>query len=207
MYKVFVNNRPVILTANPDKYKDSAFPKVRFENRKQMEKLLSDFEKDETKTGLILFHYDMDELYYFLRRNSIYIAAAGGVIRNEKGEVLFIFRKGKWDLPKGKIDEGELPVDAAVREVEEECGLKRIKVGERLPATYHTYWEGEKRVLKKTYWFKMVTNYEGKLTPQLEEDITEVRWLKKEEIEIVERKTYRSIQEIIRQELMTQSSS
>ena len=198
MYKVFINNRPLILTENPDKYKDLAFPKVKFENKKKLADLVSDFEKDKSATGLIIFHYDMDELYYYFRRLCKFVPAAGGVVYNKKGEVLFIFRRQKWDLPKGKIDKGENPFEAAIREVEEETGLARLKVVKKLPSTYHTYEEKGKRIFKKTYWFEMYSDYGGKLTPQLEEQITEVKWLKAEEIEIAESNTFKSIQEIIR---------
>ncbi len=105
------------------------------------------------------------------------ISAAGGRVHNERDEVLMIFRREKWDLPKGKVDKGESIHQAAVREVMEECGLLYVERLEKLGIIYHTYFHKEKWVLKDTHWFKMAASNQEKLTPQLEEDITAIAWI------------------------------
>src|SRR5215218_6550882 len=105
------------------------------------------------------------------------IIAAGGIVENENGEILFQFRRGVWDLPKGKLDDGESLEECAVREVEEETGLKKVELEEFLLATYHTYHENGKQVLKESHWYKMRADGRQELTPQTSEDISEVKWV------------------------------
>ncbi|WP_207532835.1 NUDIX hydrolase [Desertivirga arenae] len=124
------------------------------------------------------------------------IHAAGGVVQNEKEEYLFIFRKGKWDLPKGKLDEGEKFKKAAVREVEEECGIKVSKLGDKACNTWHVYEERGQIVFKKTAWYYMKAKNQ-KLIPQLEEDITDARWIAPEDFDIVEENTFPLIKDIL----------
>ena len=126
------------------------------------------------------------------------IEAAGGLVKNKKGEYLFIFRNEKWDLPKGKLDKGETAKNAAVREVEEECGVGKLKIVKELESTYHTYHEEEKAILKKTYWFEMSCEDDAKLVPQKEEGITEVKWLSKNELDQFYENTYESIKEVLK---------
>src|SRR5215510_275068 len=98
------------------------------------------------------------------------IIAAGGLVVNDRDELLMIFRRGKWDLPKGKLDKGESLKDCAIREVEEETGLKNITLGPPLIITYHTYHEGARFILKESHWYKMSVSGQQNLVPQTEED-------------------------------------
>jgi 8-oxo-dGTP pyrophosphatase MutT (NUDIX family) len=106
-----------------------------------------------------------------------YIEAAGGVVLNSNDDILFIYRLKRWDLPKGKIETAEGIETAALREVEEECGVDGLSIVKELNPTYHTYSLKDKRVLKKTHWFLMRTSFSGNLVPQLEEDIELVEWM------------------------------
>lgn len=133
----------------------------------------------------------------FLQRCKI-IEAAGGRVKNAKGELLMIFRNDKWDLPKGKLEKGEAPEVAAVREVEEECGIGKLKIIKPLPVTLHTYKHNEKFILKKTYWYEMSCADEKKLTPQKEEGITEVKWMNEKEVERALENTFHSIVDVVR---------
>ncbi|MCQ9637599.1 NUDIX domain-containing protein [Chryseobacterium sp. WG14] len=112
------------------------------------------------------------------------IEAAGGIVSNPEGEILFIKRLGKWDLPKGKMEKGESQEESAVREIEEETGLKDVELVQFINTTYHIYVErnGEK-ILKCTHWFEMNFNGEATFKPQAEEGITEVAWKKRQQIE------------------------
>jgi ADP-ribose pyrophosphatase YjhB (NUDIX family) len=111
------------------------------------------------------------------------VIAGGGIVSNEFDELLLIFRRGKWDMAKGKIEWNERIIDGAVREVEEETGVKIETVDEKPCSTYHAYKLKGRNCLKETSWFKM-KDVPGKsqLTPQTEEDIEEVRWVKKTEL-------------------------
>lgn len=125
------------------------------------------------------------------------IAAAGGMVYNEKNELLMMFRRGQWDMPKGKIDDGETFDACALREVEEETGLSGIKLFEALQITYHTYEYKGNTVLKPSHWFKMTCSGEQTLVPQVEEDITELRWVDKLEAEKLIKNAYPSIREMV----------
>lgn len=106
--------------------------------------------------------------------------AGGGLVLNEAGELLMIFRRGKWDLPKGKLDEGETIAQCAVREVMEETGITGLSTGELIGISYHEYFDTfiNREVIKETHWFAMQASGLQKLVPQKEEDILEIRWVK-----------------------------
>lgn len=127
------------------------------------------------------------------------IIAAGGIVINAKNEILMIFRRGKWDLPKGKLDENESIEDCAVREVAEETGLVNITLEQYIGKTYHEYFEKwlQEDVVKETWWFKMKVLNSNKLIPQLEEDIEKVEWVGMQDLNLKLQNTYQNIQEII----------
>lgn len=130
-------------------------------------------------------------------KSVLLIEAAGGLVVNERNEYLAIFRNGKWDLPKGKLEVNEKVREAAVREVEEECGIKVNKSGKKICKTYHVYDMKNEVVLKKTHWYKMKSEGQDKLKPQKEEGITKVRWFKKERLNTICKNTYPSIMEVL----------
>ncbi len=125
------------------------------------------------------------------------IEAAGGLVKNENSEYLFIYRNNKWDLPKGKIEKEEKIKVAAVREVEEECGIKVNNLDEKICKTYHVYVMKGEVVLKKTHWFNMRCKGQEKLKPQKEEGITDARWFKKDHIEPIIANTFPSIIDVL----------
>ncbi len=128
---------------------------------------------------------------------AVKIVAAGGIVENEDGKILLQYRRGKWDLPKGKLDEGETIEECAVREVEEETGLQNIYLGELAGITNHHYIEKGENIDKETYWFAMKVSGEQQLIPQTEEDILELRWVAENELQPYLSNTFPNIIEII----------
>ena len=133
-----------------------------------------------------------------IRKCFKYIYAAGGLI--EKNEAyLFIYRLKRWDLPKGKLEMGESPEEAGIRECEEECGITQLTITKTLEPTYHIYKHKGGYALKKTYWYAMQTKHEGQLVPQIEESIERVEWFTKDQIqEQVISNTYPAILDVIK---------
>ena len=127
------------------------------------------------------------------------IVAAGGLVTNEADELLLIYRRGFWDLPKGKVDEGETIEACAVREVQEETGLTNVQLGTLIGITYHEYFDTWKQceVVKETYWFAMHVTGNQQLLPQHEEDIQDVKWVAQQDIMPYLQNTYNNIVEII----------
>ena len=155
------------------------------------------------KNILIIIKNDVDFEFAFkkITEKLIFVPAAGGLVKNEKGEYLFIFRNKHLDLPKGHQEEGEDLELTAVREVKEETGLENISLGKKLDITYHTYMREGKRELKITHWYSMVSDSNEKLTPQTEDGIVKVEWLNEEYISKNKNKIYPSLYDFLRKHI------
>jgi mutator protein MutT len=200
MQKVFINNHPLIITGESfrDRVKSGEIF-IQYDSPGTLDTILELAHQYENFFTRIYLSGDKpSEIFATLLERSTLIEAAGGLVRNENNELLMIFRNGKWDLPKGKIDKGETPEQAAVREVEEECGIKNLSITNMTEPTWHTYMHHGKLVLKKTHWFEMKFSGSNELKPQEEEGITEVRWMNRQGIEKALENTYNSIAEILR---------
>lgn len=125
------------------------------------------------------------------------IIAAGGLVLNENSELLMIYRRGKWDLPKGKVEEGETIAAGAVREVQEETGLKQVILGEGLGISVHTYKAYGEEILKETHWYRMEAAGSQTLVPQTEEDIEKIEWVNKTDLADRLQNTYANIADIV----------
>jgi len=174
MYKVFVNESLLTFSQIPAEISPAAHT---VQHTDDTERIVRDLLAGTAAPAD--YHIplsDADALEYLQTRFEN-IAAAGGIVLNTRGEVLWIFRRGKWDLPKGKADGGESMEQTAVREVQEECGIKHLRVIRRLGDGYHIYAinKGKNAVFKTTHWFLMETD-DTLFTPQTEEDITEIRF-------------------------------
>jgi 8-oxo-dGTP pyrophosphatase MutT (NUDIX family) len=145
----------------------------------------------------IFIHNNLEELRKAVWKKFLLVKAGGGLVRNGEGKYLFIFRRGVWDLPKGKLDPGETIEQCAVREVGEETGLLRVKLEAPLLVTYHTYDENGKHILKESHWFRMNATDTAGLKPQHEEQITELRWVDGEELKGLLTHTFPSIRDVI----------
>lgn len=181
MYKIYINGTPLYLGTkeeldflNPGK--GEALHLFYAGKRKFLMNVVDQLEKSSRFAYAALYSTEVEKMWADFQ--SIYkcIGAAGGVVYNNKGQILVIFRRGYWDLPKGKIDKGETPEEAALREVNEETGLKQLSLGMLLCKTRHTYQLNGKRILKTTFWYRMDAA-DASLTPQREEDIEFAEWV------------------------------
>jgi 8-oxo-dGTP pyrophosphatase MutT (NUDIX family) len=174
------------------------YTKITEKDLKEIEELFLD-EKNNISIKVNDLYFET-VINYFKKEFS-YIEAAGGFIKKDE-LFLFIYRLDKWDLPKGKLDKGETIEHAAIRECEEECGIENLSIVQQLPSTFHIYPYKKHFALKQTYWYNMVTDYDKPLKPQLEENITDVKWFNRTEIEtVVLQNTYFTITDIIKQAL------
>jgi len=146
----------------------------------------------------IFFHKDLEELKAAFFKKFTLIAAAGGFVLNEKDQVLMMFRRGKWDLPKGKLDKKETAEQGALRETEEETGLKNIRLISPLITTYHTYHEGTRYVLKQSNWFRMKVSGEQNLVPQAEEQISKLEWVSQKDLKKYMENTFPSVNDVLK---------
>lgn len=162
-------------------------------------RLVERFERKEFSSGVYCLCSNPDQAWISFCGNFDLIVAAGGLVKNKKGEYLFIFRHGKWDLPKGKLDYDESPELAAVREIEEETGISELKITNEILVTFYIYTEKARRKLKKIHWYLIESESDEIPQPQIEEDIQEAKWLSRELISTkVLKNTYENIKLILR---------
>lgn len=159
--------------------------------------LLHEIKKKDFHAGIVL-HSNLEALKKSFFKHFNIIEAAGGIVQNDKKDILFIYRRGKWDLPKGKLEEKETPETAAAREVEEETGVKDLRLKKKVGETYHTYDEFGKHILKVSHWYYFTCDSKQALQPQAEEDITETKWIKTKDIKQPMSDTYENIKDIMR---------
>lgn len=193
MYEVFVNEHPIILIS--ELRKEDTFKYFLLENV-DITKVIKDLNNGKMEAAY-LYHPDKDKLLKKFKSKLNVILAAGGVVRNKKGEILFIFRNGKWDLAKGKLDKNESIEKAAIREVEEETGVKDLKITGFYKITYHIFKRNGEYRLKETHWYNMKTNFTGTFIPQEDEGITEVCWKNSQEVEEALKNTYPNIKKLL----------
>lgn len=199
--KIYFENKPVYLCDNLTQemialkeQEDTIF--MESLSNYDLQSMTRSIQKPNFNQGVI-YNENLDELKSAFFEHFTVIQAAGGLIRNNNDEILLIFRRGKWDLPKGKLDEGESLEDCAVREVGEETGVKQIELGEKVAVTYHSYMERGTLILKESHWFKMKAPGSEPLVPQTEEDITEILWAKIENLSEYKANTFPAIIELL----------
>lgn len=193
-YIIYYLDRSFIISNCPpsDNISESNFMKP-----EDIIKIANEFESDFKKKYFCFFTKDFEKAFIEFKKNFELIEAAGGIVRNIKGDILAIFRLGKWDLPKGKIEENESPEEAATREISEECGINGHILVNKICVTYHTYKMNGKKVLKKTYWFNFCIEGVPVLCPQTIENIEEACWLTKEDFKNKLENSYPSIRQVM----------
>jgi len=190
MYKVFFNRKPIFLITKIIKQDiNNPMLHLRYSSSENIIKAL----KSKKVKSLFLYHSNQEKLWRNLLKKFPIVQAAGGLVINSKSEYLFIFRNNKWDLPKGGIEKKENIKDAALREVNEETGVEDIKIIRPLPMTYHFFKRNGVFRLKKTFWYLMKTEFDGKFKPQLNEGITKVEWKLEDELNEIFKNSYENI--------------
>ncbi len=178
--KIYFNEKPLFLTDSitpeiePFAHHDDAVLIDEFSHG-GINSMIHEMRQDKVHAGIYL-HSNVEELRKAFWKKFIMIKAAGGLVKNEAGELLFIFRRGKWDLPKGKLDDGETLEECAVREIKEETGLQQVELKNHLITTWHTYDESGHHILKETAWYLLSAPKKQALTPQTIEQITQIEW-------------------------------
>ena len=194
MYKIYFENRFISINADVDAksiVENELF--IHYKSKKSFYKAVKEFRKD---TNIVCLHVQTNKPKKVLKKlKSLFkpIAAAGGLVFNDEGKLLMIKRSGIWDIPKGKVEKGEKNRHAAIREVEEECGISGLKITGKAAKTYHTYVFRKKKIFKTTYWYFMKYKGNEKLIPQIEEDITEVAWKTIDEVKKIIPNTHKSL--------------
>jgi len=200
--KIYFNDKPLFLTdalnadIEPYRHHDDAVFIDEFSHG-GINSMIHEMRQEKVHAG-IYFHTNVEELRKAFWKKFMLVKAAGGLVLNEDGEILFIFRRGKWDLPKGKLDEGETLETCAVREVQEETGLKKVQLKKHLVTTYHTYDESGHHILKETWWYLLSASKKEALVPQTIEQITQIEWADPRNLEKYVSNTYPSIIDVLK---------
>ncbi len=195
MISVYYQDKEIIFDNNCKDYKQSQV--IDYDTDKQTISATNLIKKLDKTDKLIIVCKDLDQCYKLFLEQFEQIAAAGGIVQNEENKCLMIFRNNRWDIPKGKQEPNENIEDCAVREVMEECGIEDIKQGDLITKTTHIYFLFGKWHIKTTWWYAMTSTYSNKLTPQTEEGISEVRWVKKSELQELVADSYATIKKVI----------
>ena len=191
MYKVFINKLLIILTSkNKSLSQENSFLLTSIT-------LNEIFKKVRKHKKIFLYHPKKSELLKVFKSKIKVIFASGGIVKNDNNQILFIYRRGKWDLPKGKAEKGESIRETAVREVIEETGIEKLKIDKYFSNTFHIVRNNKKYFLKETSWFLMSSNFKGKLKPQLNEGIKSVKWKTFDDAKKIKKKTYGNISIIL----------
>ena len=189
MYKVFVNDKPLFLTNQI--FKETDFQLFLLESVDFKQLIVKIFQNKIQKA--YLYYPDEKEIMKVLKTKIPVNKAGGGLVYNKNGDVLFIFRNGKWDLPKGGTEKGEDIEQTSMREVEEETGVNGLKIIKKLQKTYHIFKRNGIYKLKITHWFEMQTDFEGIPEGQIDEGIDKVEWKNPTQIQEALKNSYENI--------------
>lgn len=198
MYKVFFNDRTIFLSDElPDMDEVMYDFIISFRNAGDLKPQVMNYLNSDKPGNLYVYHSDIEYCMNTFRSCFTVIPAAGGLVKNNRNENLVMFRRGRWDLPKGKADTGESPEETALREVEEECLIRGLEIKEYLITTYHIYFLEDEPVLKETIWYEM--KYDGKKTPKSpgKEGIEKIIWLPYNQLDKISDNTFPTVLDVI----------
>lgn len=201
MVKIYFNNKPLFITNQITKeleeylhHEDTVF--IDEFNTHTVKAMVHEMELSKIHAGVFL-HEDVDAVLKSFKKKLVLIEAAGGLIHTKDDHLLLIYRRGKWDLPKGKLDDHEEMEACAIREAKEETGLTKVEVEKMLCITYHTYHQDGKHILKESHWYLMKADKQPNLIPQLEEGIEKCEWVTIDQIAPYMENTHGSIIDVV----------
>lgn len=197
MYKVFVNDKPIYLTSEMVYHKEAKCIPLKDADIELIVKKVTKNKWPE----VYLYYPNGEKLIQKFKKKATVVVAAGGLVKNDNKEVLFIKRNGKWDLPKGSVENKETIEEAAIRETEEETGVEGLEIVRPLQVTYHFFKRNGKLKLKETFWFEMKTSFTGKFTPEKKEGIKKVVWKNPKKTLKALNKSYANIRELFHNEV------
>jgi 8-oxo-dGTP pyrophosphatase MutT (NUDIX family) len=200
--KIYFNNKPLFLVNEVTKeieellhHEDTVF--IDEFNAHTLKAMIHEMEAAQIHAGVFL-HKDTEVMLQAFKKKLVLVTAAGGLAHTDENELLLIFRKGKWDLPKGKLDGKESLETCALREIKEETGLQQAEIEHPLCVTYHTYHEFGKHILKESHWFLMKAPKQASFTPQREEDIEKCEWVTPDQLGPYLDHTHASILDVVK---------
>lgn len=198
---IYFNNKPLFITTEISRdleeylhHEDTVF--IDEFNSHTVKTMLHEMQLSKIHAGVFL-HHDVEEVMKAFKKKLELIKAAGGLVHTKENDLLLIHRRGKWDLPKGKLDENEEMETCAVREIKEETGLVNVQIEQPLCITYHTYHQDGKHILKESHWFLATAPRQSNLLPQLEEDIEKCEWVPVGKIAPYMENTHASILDVV----------
>jgi 8-oxo-dGTP pyrophosphatase MutT (NUDIX family) len=202
MYKVFVKEVAIIVTSDKDSYPDYEVFSLKSVNLKSLVKKIN---KGKVVKPL-LYSKNPKKLLRRLHKKLPLVLAGGGMVINEKNQYLFIYRNGKWDLPKGKAEKKESIEQTSIREVKEETGVENLSITRYLGHTYHIFSRNKKLRLKLTHWYAMETDFTGNLHPESKEGIEQAVWLDREDAQNALKSSYANIRELFPNAMLASSN-
>ena len=201
MYKIYFDNKPLFLVKEINEeleellhHEETVF--IDEYNSHTVKAMIHEMEAPKIHAGIFL-HEDPQALLKAFKKKLVPVVAAGGMVHTGKNEILLIYRRGKWDLPKGKLDTGEDLAACAEREIMEETGILEIQMEKPLLVTYHTYHEYGKHILKESHWYLFKAEKQQSLRPQLEEDIDKCEWVTIQSLSSYMENTHASILDVV----------
>ena len=205
MYKVFIENRPICFTEKNQKGSDVInIPSSELSSMLELMENTPEGVSSDKRIYIVCANVseEVDRLFHDFDK----VEAAGGIVRRKK-KLLFIKRHGLWDIPKGKLEEGEEIEACAIREIEEECGIQGPEIRGELGTTYHTYLYSGKPTIKKTYWFCLSYKGPKKLIPQTEEGIDKVKWFSFTDLKKIRSRNYETINDVLDNYVLLEGST
>jgi 8-oxo-dGTP pyrophosphatase MutT (NUDIX family) len=203
MHTIYFNTRPLFIISEVSKevklyLEDSNTVRTEEISEESIKTLVAKLVDGSAPQGVIITE-DIKQAIEVVKNEFHLIQAAGGLVYTSDHQILLIFRRGKWDLPKGKLDEGEDLAQCAVREVEEETGLTGVRLEQPLCISYHTYQQDGKAILKESHWYMMQAQSAQVLTPQVEEDIEKCEWVAIDRLAPYMEDTHPSIVDVLKE--------
>jgi 8-oxo-dGTP pyrophosphatase MutT (NUDIX family) len=200
--KIYFNNKPLFLVneLSPEieehlHHEETVF--IDEFNSHTVKAMIHEMEQPKILRGIFL-HQDTDALLKSFKKKFSFVQAAGGFVYTDDHQVLLIFRRGKWDLPKGKLDANEDLAACALREVREETGLENVRLERPLTITYHTYHQYGDYILKESHWYLMRSEAQEEFTPQTDEDIEKCEWVTLDKLASYMDNTHASIADVVK---------